>query len=41
MARKPQIPDDDYRHILDFLIGQGYQLADLKKVPHAVNSVAE
>jgi apolipoprotein D and lipocalin family protein len=34
MARKPSIPDSDYRQILDFLSDQGYQLDELRKVPH-------
>lgn len=38
MARKPSIPDEDYRHILDFLTEQGYGLENLKSVPHAANS---
>ena len=41
MAREPSIPDQDYQHILDFLTDQGYQLEDLRKVPHDANSVAE
>jgi len=40
MARQPSIPDDDYRHILDFLSEQGYLLENLKKVSHAANEVA-
>lgn len=33
MARTPQIPDADYRHILDFLKEQGYDVTQIKKVP--------
>ncbi len=36
MARKPTIPDDDYNRILDFIKSQGYDLAQLRKVPHQV-----
>lgn len=35
MAREPVMPDEDYRRILDFLRGQGYDLTDLRKVPHS------
>ena len=34
MAREPSIPDADYEHILKFLIGEGYTLNKLRKVPH-------
>ncbi|MBT8370096.1 MAG: lipocalin family protein [Deltaproteobacteria bacterium] len=34
MARTPTIPEKDYQHILNFLTDQGYQLDDLRKVPH-------
>ena len=40
MARQPSIPDDDYRHILDFLSEQGYLLENLKQVRHSANEVA-
>lgn len=33
MARTPQIPDADYRHILDFLQKQGYDVTQIQKVP--------
>ena len=36
MARKPTMPDDDYTRILDFLKAQGYDLSQLRKVPHQV-----
>ena len=35
MARKPSIPDEDYQRILRFLTDQGYNLIDLRKVPHS------
>jgi len=38
MARKPAIPDQDYQNILDFLTEQGYQLENLRKVPHDANA---
>lgn len=34
MARQPEIPDNEYQLILKFLMDQGYQLDDLRKVPH-------
>jgi apolipoprotein D and lipocalin family protein len=34
MARRPYIPEKDYQQILNFLIDHGYQLDDLRKVPH-------
>jgi apolipoprotein D and lipocalin family protein len=33
MARTPGIPDADYRQILAFLQGQGYDVAKIRKVP--------
>ena len=36
MARKPTMPDKDYNRILDFLKDQGYDLSQLRKVPHQV-----
>jgi apolipoprotein D and lipocalin family protein len=33
MARQPAIPDEDYRRILGFLAGQGYDVAKIQKVP--------
>ena len=34
MAREPSIPDKDYEQILRFLADQGYNLKNLRKVPH-------
>lgn len=34
MARAPMIPDDDYKHILRFIAGQGYDVTKVRKVPH-------
>jgi apolipoprotein D and lipocalin family protein len=34
MARTPKIPEDDYNRILTFLRREGYDLSDLRKVPH-------
>jgi apolipoprotein D and lipocalin family protein len=34
MARTPTIPADDYDRILNFLDKEGYDLSDLRKVPH-------
>jgi apolipoprotein D and lipocalin family protein len=34
MARSPAIPADDYDRILNFLEKEGYDLSDLRKVPH-------
>jgi apolipoprotein D and lipocalin family protein len=34
MAREPIIPDDDYKRILRFIAGQGYDVAKVRKVPH-------
>jgi apolipoprotein D and lipocalin family protein len=33
MARQPAIPDEDYRRILGFLAGQGYDVSKIRKVP--------
>jgi apolipoprotein D and lipocalin family protein len=33
MARKPHIPDADYQRLLDFVAGQGYDTARVRKVP--------
>ncbi len=33
MARTPQIPDADYRRILEFLAAQGYDVTRVQKVP--------
>jgi apolipoprotein D and lipocalin family protein len=34
MARTPDIPDDDYQQLLDILAEEGYDLQQLRKVPH-------
>lgn len=34
MAREPEISDQEYTHILNFLREQGYDLEKLRKVPH-------
>jgi apolipoprotein D and lipocalin family protein len=34
MARRPAIPEEDYRRILQFLQEQGYSLEKLRRVPH-------
>ena len=33
MARTPRIPGADYRHILEFLLRQGYDVTRIQKVP--------
>jgi apolipoprotein D and lipocalin family protein len=33
MARTPQIPDADYQRLVDFVAGQGYDVARIQKVP--------
>lgn len=33
MARDPSISSDDYHRILEFLEGQGYDIAKVQKVP--------
>ena len=33
MARTPQIPDADYRRILEFLAEQGYDVSRIRRVP--------
>jgi apolipoprotein D and lipocalin family protein len=33
MARTPRIADEDYRRILDFLAGQGYDVTRIQRVP--------
>jgi apolipoprotein D and lipocalin family protein len=33
MARKPEIPDSDYRNILALLARQGYDVRQIQKVP--------
>ena len=37
MARQPSIPDEDFALILNFLEDQGYDISQVKKVPHSVN----
>jgi apolipoprotein D and lipocalin family protein len=37
MARRPSIPDEDYQRILTFLLDQGYQLDNLKKIRHSTH----
>ena len=34
MSREPQIPDPDYRNILEFVAGLGYDISQIRKVPH-------
>lgn len=34
MAREPSMPETDYERILGFLKEQGYELDDMRKVPH-------
>jgi apolipoprotein D and lipocalin family protein len=38
MARDPSIPPDDYNRILQFLQGQGYDIAKIQNVPQKQNS---
>jgi apolipoprotein D and lipocalin family protein len=33
MARKPEIPDSDYRNLLELLTRQGYDVRQIQKVP--------
>ncbi len=33
MAREPSIPDEDYRRIIEFLAGQGYDTTKIQRVP--------
>jgi apolipoprotein D and lipocalin family protein len=33
MARTPEIPEGDYRRIVAFLAGQGYDTSEIRKVP--------
>jgi apolipoprotein D and lipocalin family protein len=40
MARTPQIPDADYRRILDFVEAQGYDVARIRKVPQRWDTAA-
>jgi apolipoprotein D and lipocalin family protein len=34
MARDPLISDEDYKQILEYLSQQGYDIKDIRKVPH-------
>jgi apolipoprotein D and lipocalin family protein len=34
MARTPEMPEEDYRNILEFLEGEGYDLSEIRRVPH-------
>jgi apolipoprotein D and lipocalin family protein len=34
MARKPSIPEEDYRRLVEFIEAQGYASARLRRVPH-------
>jgi apolipoprotein D and lipocalin family protein len=34
MARKPWIPEEDYKRLVKFLAEQGYESANLRRVPH-------
>jgi apolipoprotein D and lipocalin family protein len=34
MARDPSIPTDDYDRIIQFVADQGYDVSNIKKVPH-------
>ena len=34
MAREPQITDSDYQTILQFIAGLGYDISQIRKVPH-------
>jgi apolipoprotein D and lipocalin family protein len=34
MARSPSIPKYDYQEILDFVRSQGYDISEIRKVPH-------
>ena len=38
MAREPSIPEENYEWILNFLLDQGYNLSDLRKVPHKAST---
>ena len=33
MARTPNIPDEDYQHLLEIIAAQGYDLTSIQKVP--------
>ena len=34
MARQPSIPENDYRQLIDFVKAQGYDVSQIRKVPH-------
>ena len=34
MARQPTIPEEDYRQMIDFVKAQGYDITQIRKVPH-------
>jgi lipocalin len=34
MARKPSIPEEDYKRLVKFLEEQGYEPEKLRRVPH-------
>lgn len=34
MSRKPAVPDDEFKNILEFLKEQGYDIEKIQKVPH-------
>lgn len=36
MARKPEIAEDDYNRILDFIQAQGYDLSKVQKIPQQI-----
>lgn len=33
MARSPQIPEEDYQKLIDYIDGQGYDISKVEKVP--------
>jgi apolipoprotein D and lipocalin family protein len=38
MARKPSIPEEDYKRLVTFLEEQGYESGKLRRVPHGLAS---
>lgn len=38
MARDPAIPEGDYRSLVDLIVAEGYELGQLRRVPHAPQS---
>lgn len=34
MARTPQIPDEDYQQLVNIIAAEGYDISQLRKVPH-------